>query len=150
MSIRRPFLLALPAAALLACPWLLQAAPAAAGSAAAAASPAVPGMAGELLRVVLGLIAVVAVILGAGWFGRRAQSRVRGGGRHMRCLETLAVGAKERVLLMEVGEKQLVVGVTPGGLRTLLVLDEKLTATSTETVPGTNFRSLLTQWKKPS
>jgi flagellar protein FliO/FliZ len=110
------------------------------------------GSFGELLRVVLSLIAVVVMILAVGWLTRRMQARVRPGGQRVRCLETLAVGVKEKVLLLEVGERQLLVGASPAGLRTLLVLDEALPPPKPQAgVPMSagNFRDILAQWRKP-
>lgn len=127
---------------------------AAAVSAAPSAAPAAAnaGGAGELLRVVLSLAAVVVMILAVGWLTRRMQSRVRPGGQRVRCVETLAVGMKERVLLLEVGNRQLVVGASPSGLRTLLVLDEPLPAPKAPAntpISPLNFRDVLARWRKP-
>lgn len=126
----------------------LQAAAASAAPAAASAATS----AGEFVRVVLSLVAVVAMILVVGWLTRRMQSRVRPGGQRVRCVETLAVGMKERVLLLEVGDRQLLVGASPAGLRTLLVLDEALPEPkSPPTTPFTAnaFRDVLARWRKP-
>lgn len=129
--------------------WLHNATPAVMASAAAPAVSA-SGSFGELLRVVLSLIAVVVMILAVGWLTRRMQARVRPGGQRVRCLETLGVGVKEKVLLLEVGERQLLVGASPAGLRTLMVLDERLPPppqASMSAVPA-NFRDVLAQWRK--
>lgn len=130
---------------------LLNTTPAALASAAAPGA-ATSGSFGELLRVVLSLIAVVVMILAVGWLTRRMQARVRPGGQRVRCLETLAVGVKEKVLLLEVGERQLLVGASPSGLRTLLVLDEALPPpkpqAGTAAAAG-SFRDILAQWRKP-
>ncbi|MGH8214904.1 MAG: flagellar biosynthetic protein FliO [Rhodanobacteraceae bacterium] len=125
---------------------------AAMAAASAAPAAATTGGFGELLRVVLSLIAVVVMILAVGWLTRRMQARVRPGGQRMRCLETLAVGVKEKVLLLEVGERQLLVGASPSGLRTLLVLDEALPPPKPQTGMPTavgNFRDILSQWRRP-
>lgn len=130
--------------------WLHSATPAVVSAAAPAA--ATSGSFGELLRVVLSLIAVVVMILAVGWLTRRMQARVRPGGQRVRCLETLAVGVKEKVLLLEVGERQLLVGASPAGLRTLMVLDERLPPPKPQAgIPMTagNFRDILAQWRKP-
>lgn len=130
--------------------WLHSATPAVMASAATPAA-ATSGSFGELLRVVLSLIAVVVMILAVGWLTRRMQARVRPGGHRVRCLETLAVGVKEKVLLLEVGEQQLLVGASPAGLRTLMVLDERLPppppSAPISAMPA-NFRDVLTQWRK--
>lgn len=121
---------------------------------AASAAPvtATMGGAGEFLRVILSLVAVVVMILAVGWLTRRMQARVRPGGQRVRCVESLAVGIKERVLLLEVGERQLLVGASPAGLRTLLVLDEPLPAPQMPPrmpVAAHSFREILERWRKP-
>jgi flagellar protein FliO/FliZ len=91
------------------------------------------------------------LILVAGWVTRRAQARVRPGGRRIRIIESLAVGMKEKVLLMEVGGTQILVGASPSGLRTLHVLDKPVTddATVADAAPARSFRDVLGQWGKP-
>jgi flagellar protein FliO/FliZ len=78
---------------------------------------------GELLRVVLSLGAIVALIFAAGWLTRRLQSRQLVGGRRLRCVESMSIGARERVLLIEADGKRLLVGVGTGGVRALHVYE---------------------------
>jgi flagellar protein FliO/FliZ len=115
------------------------------------AAPPTVDTGAELLRVVLSLVGVIALILVAGWFSRRAQARIRPGGRRIRCLETMPVGMKERVMLIDVGGTQVLVGSSPSGLRTLLVLDKPLAEdTPSAPTPVRGFRDVLAQWGKPS
>lgn len=72
---------------------------------------------GALLLVVMGIFVVI-------WLLRRLSSLPTGGGSGLRVVGGLALGTKERILLVEVGETQLLVGVTPGRLSTLHVLDK--------------------------
>lgn len=125
-------------------PGMLRAAPAAIGA------PAV-NTGAELLRVALSLVGVIVLILVAGWVTRRAQARVRPGGRRIRIIESLAVGMKEKVLLMEVGGTQILVGASPSGLRTLHVLDKPVTddTAMADAAPVRSFRDILGQWGKP-
>jgi flagellar protein FliO/FliZ len=53
------------------------------------------------------------------------QSRWHGSG-DLRVVAGLAVGPRERVVLMQVGAQQVLLGVTPGSVRMLLILDEPL------------------------
>ncbi|MBB3225587.1 flagellar protein FliO/FliZ [Luteibacter sp. Sphag1AF] len=118
----------------------------------APAAPAVDSGA-ELARVVLSLAAVIALILVVGWFSRRAQGRVRPGGRKIRVIETMPVGIKEKVMLLEVGGTQLLVGASPtGGLRTLHVLETPIVDdTPVAAAPSLRgFRDVLAQWKRGS
>ena len=104
--------------------------------------------AGGLLRVCLSLAVVIALILAAGWVLRRLQGGgVRAGG-NLRCLESIAVGMKERVVLVEAGGKQMLLGVAPGNVRTLHVFDEPIVvATANAVSPATAFRAVLAQWR---
>jgi len=120
--------------------------------AAPAAAPAVDSGA-EMVRVLISLLGVVALIFFVGWLSRRAQVRVRPGGRKIRIIESMPVGIKEKVMLLEVGGTQLLVGASPtGGLRTLHVLATPVQddATPTATAPAIRgFRDVLNQWKRP-
>jgi flagellar protein FliO/FliZ len=116
------------------------------------AAPAVDSGA-EIVRVLVSLLGVVALIFFVGWLSRRAQARVRPGGRKIRVIETMPVGMKEKVMLLEVGGKQLLVGASPtGGLRTLHVLDTPVQDDATppsESPAIRGFRDILSQWKRP-
>ncbi|NID16860.1 flagellar biosynthetic protein FliO [Luteibacter yeojuensis] len=119
--------------------------------AAPVAAPAVDSGA-ELLRVLVSLLGVVALIFFVGWLSRRAQARVRQGGRKIRVIESMPVGVKEKIVLLEVGGTQLLVGASPtGGLRTLHVLDTPVqddpAAPAAPTIRG--FRDVLAQWRRP-
>jgi flagellar protein FliO/FliZ len=117
-----------------------------------AATPAVDSGA-ELVRVLISLLGVVALIFFVGWLSRRAQVRVRPGGRKIRVIESMPVGIKEKVMLLEVGGTQILVGASPtGGLRTLHVLatpvqDDATPTANAPTIRG--FRDVLNQWKRP-
>lgn len=104
----------------------------------------------ELLRVMLSLVGIIALIVAAGWLSRRLQARAVPGGRRIRCVETLAVGARDRVLLLEAQGKRLLVGAGPGGLRTLHVFDGELPAeeTAPPAAPAPGFAELLNRWKR--
>lgn len=78
---------------------------------------------GELLRVMLSLAGIVALIFAAGWLTRRLQARQLIGGRRLRCVESMSVGARERVLLVDADGKRMLLGVGVGGVRALHVYD---------------------------
>jgi flagellar protein FliO/FliZ len=117
-----------------------------------AATPAVDSGA-ELVRVLISLLGVVALIFFVGWLSRRAQVRVRPGGRKIRVIESMPVGIKEKVMLLEVGGTQILVGASPtGGLHTLHVLATPVQedATPMGNAPvARGFRDVLSQWKRP-
>jgi flagellar protein FliO/FliZ len=88
-----------------------------------AAEPAelVPDGAG-MLRATLGLALVLALIFGAGWVMRRLAPARAGGHGPLRVIGTQALGTRERIVLVEVGDQWLVVGVAPGSVQGLATL----------------------------
>jgi flagellar protein FliO/FliZ len=113
------------------------------------ATPVVPddNVASELLRVVLSLVAIVVLIVAAGWMTRKLQGRQMIGGRRLRCLESMSVGARDRVLLLDADGKRLLIGVGAGGVRTLHVYDGEAPVTVAEPVAAPNFSELLGKWR---
>ena len=104
--------------------------------------------AGGLLHVCLSLGVVIALILGAGWVLRRLQGGTVRSGGNLRALESIAIGMKERVVLVQAGETQMLLGVGPGNVRTLHVFDHPIALTAPNAVsPAAAFRTVLAQWR---
>ncbi|MCC5857868.1 MAG: flagellar biosynthetic protein FliO [Ectothiorhodospiraceae bacterium] len=79
-----------------------------------------------LLRVTVGLAVVLLLIVGLGWVMRRLGGVQSHGNGKLRVLAGVSVGPKERVVLLRAGDKQLLLGVGPGQVRTLHVFDQPL------------------------
>ncbi|PWG63656.1 flagellar biosynthetic protein FliO [Sediminicurvatus halobius] len=98
----------------------------------------------SLVRLTLGLAVVVLAILGLGWLLRRTGAGVAGGVTgQLRLLGGLSVGNRERVVLVQVGGRQLLLGVAPGRVQTLHVLEENLEPARGESAGGEDFASRL-------
>jgi flagellar protein FliO/FliZ len=83
-------------------------------------------MTGNLLQTTFGLLLVLALIAVAAWLIKRFghyQVAVQG---KMKIVGGVSLGARERVVLLQVGDNQLVLGVAPGQIRTLHVLEQPL------------------------
>lgn len=76
------------------------------------------------IRMVLGLAVVLALLGATAWLSRRF--RIGGGmrGGLIEVVSGLSLGARERVVLIRVGGDQVLVGVSPSGMRTLHVLNQ--------------------------
>jgi flagellar protein FliO/FliZ len=98
--------------------------------------------------VLLSLAGIVVLIFAAGWVGRRMQGRQFVGGRRLRCLETLPVGSRERVLLLEVEGKRVLVGIGAGGVRTLHVYESVEPVAVVEAAAPPSFSELLGRWRR--
>lgn len=113
-----------------------------------AAAPEI-NVGGELVRVVLSLAAIIALIFVAGWFSRRLQARTTPGGRRMRCVETMAVGARDRLMLVEADGKRLLIGMGQGGMRTLHVYEGVAPAPEASPQPPiAPFGDVLARWNR--
>jgi flagellar protein FliO/FliZ len=79
---------------------------------------------GSLAQAAAALVFVVLVILAVGWVLRRLPAMAQRGSGGLKVIGGVALGTKERVLLLQAGETQLLIGLTPGQLRTLHVFEK--------------------------
>ena len=103
---------------------------------AAPVQQAAPSSAGGLLRVILALMVVLAAVLAAAWLARRLRAFSGGGGSSsLELLAQLPLGARERAVLVRVGDRQLLIGVAPGSVRTLHVFEQSLLPMNATSMP---------------
>lgn len=81
---------------------------------------------GNYLQMFFGLFVVVALIFGLAWFMRRMGNMSGMAAGNLKVVGGISVGQRERVVLIQAGETQLLVGVAPGEIRTLHVMDEPI------------------------
>lgn len=84
--------------------------------------------AGGIAQTLLGLIAVLATIVGVAWFLRRVGRLPAGAQSVIRVLGGASMGARERVVLVQVGETQMLLGVAPGRVQALHVFAQPVVA----------------------
>lgn len=83
-----------------------------------------PGVSGAaILQMLLGLTLIIAIL----FFGAYALRKLNGGRRFgnsgpLRIVGALMISARERIVLLEVGDSWLVVGIVPGQIKTLHTL----------------------------
>jgi len=117
------------------------------------APPAPPSAtsAGSLGGALFALVLVVGLILLLSWLAKRVPGLGGGGVANpaLRIVGSLALGPRDRLVVVEVGETQLLLGVGAGGTRTLHTLEQPLPTTAAKSTPA--FAQLLAQHfgKKP-
>jgi flagellar protein FliO/FliZ len=79
--------------------------------------------AANLLQVTLSLGLVLAAVFAAAWLMRRLRGFNRVAPGTIEILADVALGTKERAVLLQVGKQQVLVGVAPGRVNTLHVLE---------------------------
>ncbi len=103
---------------------LLLAAPFWAQAAEAAPGPG-PGVA-ALMKLIFGLLAVIASIFVLAKVLPRMGAMRLLGNKEFRVLASLAVGSKERIVLLQAGEQQILVGVTPASINPIHVVQGQI------------------------
>ncbi|MGN4050124.1 flagellar biosynthetic protein FliO [Pseudomonas sp. SM4] len=128
-------LLAMPLSALAAEPVVNNAA----GAAATVAAPVVSsGVAGQLTQLVFGLLLVLGLIFLLAWLLRRVQQAGPAGkGQVIELIGSRALGPRDRLMLVQVGNEQILLGLSPGTITALHVLKEPVPvpATSEKATP---------------
>ncbi len=109
---------------MLACAWMLASGTgwAAPVQTAAASTPA--GLGGQVLQLVLGLLLVVGLIFFLAWLLRRVQGVAPGNNQLIEVISSRAIGPRDRLLLVQIGKEQILLGHSPGDIKTLHVLAE--------------------------
>ena len=87
-------------------------------------SPSITGA--DFLQVFFGLVVVVTTIIAVLWAIRRLSRYSSSANNQLRIIGGINLGARERLLVVQVGEQQLVLGVAPGSIRTLHVLEHPI------------------------
>jgi flagellar protein FliO/FliZ len=81
------------------------------------------------------LILVLAIFLFCVWVIRKSQHWLKAPAQQLKIVTGLALGMREKLVLVQVGNKQILLGVTPGRIDKLLVLedDERIDTDGAET-----------------
>ncbi|WP_133479858.1 flagellar biosynthetic protein FliO [Cognatilysobacter segetis] len=83
--------------------------------------------AGSIGGAVFSLLLVIGLILGLGWLAKRMPGMQRGAGSsQLKVVASVALSPRDRAVVLDVGGQQLLVGVGPGGVRTLHTLEHPL------------------------
>ncbi len=102
--------------------------------------------AGNLLQVLLGLIVVLGLMAAAAWTLRRLGLSKIASASTVKIIGGVSVGSRERILVVEVADQWIVVGVAPGRVNTLSTLPKQEVASVPEVTPvSKNFSVWLKQ-----
>jgi len=82
-----------------------------------------PMSGGYLLQLVFGLLVVLVCIIALAWFTKKLNRSRLLADDSLKIIAGLSMGTRERVVLLQVAEKQLLIGIAPGRINTLHVLD---------------------------
>ncbi len=90
-----------------------------------AAEPAASGSSGGLFQVLLGLVLVLGLMAGAAWLLKRFAAPKMASGSTIKIIGGIAVGSRERIMVIEVADQWIVVGIAPGQVSTLSTMPKQ-------------------------
>ncbi|MDO9421313.1 MAG: flagellar biosynthetic protein FliO [Herminiimonas sp.] len=117
----------------------------AAVSTAATTSTSTTSTAGNLMQVTLGLLVVLALMAAAAWVLRRFNTAKGQSAAQIKIIGGVSVGNRERVMVVEIADQWIVVGVAPGRVNALATMAKQETTIFTDAAPSKNFSSWLAQ-----
>jgi len=91
-----------------------------------------------MLKMVAGLLLVLAIIGAIAWALKRFAFHPGTASGAIKIIASAAVGQRERIVLVEVENTRLVLGVAPGRVNTLHCIDKSSTKLPSDTLPESN------------
>jgi flagellar protein FliO/FliZ len=101
---------------------------------------------GSVLQVIVSLLLVLAAVVMVAWVLKRINLPQQGSGNALKVISGVAVGQRERVVLVEVNDTWLVVGVAPGQVNALHSMPKG--SIPTQSNNGVNPSSDFQSWMK--
>lgn len=98
-----------------------------------------------LLKLTGGLILVVAVIFLVAWFVKKMNLTPQHHSGLIKVIAGLNVGSRERIMLLEIGEEQILVGLCPGRIEKLHTLATPLNTDPVESNSSSSIQSKFSQ-----
>lgn len=92
---------------------------------------------GNLMQIIFSLFMVLAAIVLVAWLLKRMNMAQQGSGNLLKVRGGVTIGQRERIVLVEIENTWLVIGMGPGQIRTLHTLQKPESADATPSVPET-------------
>ncbi|MDX1490437.1 MAG: flagellar biosynthetic protein FliO [Pseudohongiellaceae bacterium] len=114
--------------------------------------------AGAFVEMLLWLALIVAFIIGCAWLLKKLGGGVVANAGAIRVRSVASLGSREKIALVEVGGKQILLGVCPSQINQLYVFDEDILAkqeadsaikTSENSAFATKLQSILGKGEQP-
>ncbi len=98
---------------------------------------------GQIMKMIVGLMVVLIMIFVVAWVARNYMGFNPSSNAELKSLAGVLVGQKERVVLVQVGVRQILIGVAPGQITLLHVLDKADEVTVESSQPLSPFAEKL-------
>lgn len=85
-------------------------------------------MSSEYTHVILNLIIILTLMVSVVFFIKKFKLTKYGANKHVNIINVVPIGAKEKIILLEVNNLTLLIGATPNHIATLHVFNDKKSA----------------------
>ncbi len=94
------------------------------------------------IQATIALGVIVALLVGAAWLVKKLSGGREFGQGGVKIVGGVVLGPRERVVLLEVGQERLVIGIVPGQIRTLhrLAAPDQSSESTKESMPEKPFK----------
>ncbi len=89
-----------------------------------------------LLKLTGGLLLIVALIFLLAWLTKKFNLNQQSQSGLMRIIAAMSIGTRDRIVLLQVGDEQILLGLTPGRIEKLHTLAQPLEVTGEQAVTG--------------
>ncbi len=103
---------------------------------------------GSVVQVIVSLLLVLAAVMAVAWFLKRINHPTQNGLNALKVVSGIAIGQRERIVLVEVNDTWLVVGVAPGHVNALHTMPKGTIpegGSNNGAIPERSFQSWLKQ-----
>lgn len=92
-----------------------------------------------LIKLIVGLIFILLLILALGWLIKKTQLTQHSQNGLIKIISAISVGQRDRIALIQVGEEQILIGLTPGRMQKLHTLKSAIDLPQEETTNPQQF-----------
>jgi len=94
-----------------------------------------------------GLFVILLLIIALAWVMRRVGYMQSATGDQLKVVSSLSVGSREKLILIQAGSTQLLIGVAPGQVQKIHVLDENIPLKLVETAFSEKLQQVINKSK---
>lgn len=102
-----------------------------------------PVSSGEIAQLLIGLFIVIGAIIAVAFFMKKYGRLQYGNHSNLKVVSGISLGQRERAVVVQVGDKQLLLGIAPGRVQTLYELEKPLVQNVPESFAGRTFAERL-------
>ena len=102
-----------------------------------------PSTSSQLASLVGGLALILILIFGLSWFVKRFSQGGFVQNQTIKMISAMPLGTRERIMLIDVGGKHILLGLTPTQINTLHVFEEPVVTASDKNVSNSDFSKKL-------